>query len=131
MCRQSFRGKIPPMRKNVLLWLLTGCLLTLKAQEAEVPPLEQRLRQIMQEVNRRWRDHKQKPVRKVVVLPISLQPLIPPKRFRVPLSARSVIIKDGIYYRKRRPTFLLGVEGRMYDGAWMNRILGLDLFCQH
>ncbi|MBC8874011.1 MAG: beta-galactosidase trimerization domain-containing protein [Planctomycetes bacterium] len=109
-----------------------ACLTSvLGADTARKKAVEQKLAAIWQEVNQRWRDHGQTRVTQVEVADVSLQSLAPPAGFTVPPGSRNVIAKDGIYYRDGRPTFLFGVEGRMYDGPWINRILGLDFFSQH
>ncbi len=101
------------------------------AKSARRNQLVQRLSAIWEHVNRQWRDHHQKLVTQVEVLPVSVKPASPPAGFHAPPSARNVVARDGIYYRDGRPTFLFGVEGRMYDGPWMNRILGIDFYAQH
>ena len=98
------------------------------ADAARRKAVERKLTTIWKEVNKRWRDHGQKRVTQVEVDPITLKPLAPPEGFTFPPSAHNVVARDGIYYRDGRLTFLFGVEGRMYDGAWINRILRLDFF---
>ena len=110
---------------------LDGQAPVLGADAARHKAVEQKLSAIWQKANQRWRDHGQKRVTQVEVDPVSLESLSPPKGFTIPPSARNVVAKDGIYYRDGRATFLVGVEGRMYDGPWINRILGLDFFSQH
>ncbi len=117
---------------SAIIWLLLGPGCPVRARQSETHAnIEARLSALMAEINRKWNDHGQKLVTRVEVLPVDLDPPEPPPGFNVPPSARNVVIRDGIYYRDGRPTFLFGVEGRMYDGAWINRMLGLDLFCQH
>jgi len=99
--------------------------------DARTRHVEQKLAEIWSQVNQRWRDHGQKRVTQVQVAPLDLKPLAPPPEFAVPQSARNVTARDGIYDRDGRPAFLIGVEGRMYDGPWINRILGLDFYQQH
>lgn len=93
--------------------------------------VQARLDKLFAEINAQWRDHGQKTVTRVKVAPLAVKPCVPPPGFRIPASCTNVTVKDGIYYRAGRPAFLFGVEGRMYDGAWINRILGLDFFELH
>ncbi len=58
------------------------------------------------------------------------------KRFIRALKNRNLrgavsAIRDGNFYRDGQPVFLFGIEGTKYLGAWMHRILDIDLFEGH
>ena len=130
--RLSLGNSLQVVMALVVLWPIAGFVSGEPVPLDRLRNVKQRYDAIMAEANKNRPDPGgKKRITQVEVLPINVKPCNPPAGFTVPDSAKNVTIADGIYYRDGRPTFLFAVEGRMYDGAWMNRILGIDLFCQH